>query len=106
MIIQREKQKATALNIVSFLSVSFSFYLPLLSPPPPRHPPPLSLLHTHTPSIYVLIRGWQCELREESTQDDAHSRGAALAHLKGERGGGWGSRGLSAWTFLVRKAQQ
>lgn len=50
-LFRREKQKATApvLNIVSFLPVSFSFYLSLS---PPR-PPPLPLLYTHTLSVLL-----------------------------------------------------
>lgn len=75
-LFKREKQKATAplLNIVSFPSVSVSFLSP--SPPLPRPPPPLPLLHTHTLSICLLIRDWQHEVREESTQCAAHSTSA------------------------------
>lgn len=98
-LFKREKQKATAplLNIVSFPSVSV-----FLSPSPPlphRPPPPLPLLHTHTLSICLLIRDWQREVREESTQYAAHSTGGGSPKCPGfPWGGQMNVYGRSGWT--------
>lgn len=88
-LFRREKQKATApvLNIVSFLSVSFSFYLPLLLC---LVVVLLCLYSTLTPSRYLLVdkrlavwgEGGEhpvCRPQQERT---------VLAHWKGEGGGG------------------
>lgn len=111
-LFRRGKQKATApvLNIVSFLSVSFSFYLPLLLCLAVLLP---CLYSTLTPlSICVFdkrLAAW-AEGGEHPVCRPQQGR-AVLAHSKGERGeAGWrwaGGGGLwSAQTFLVRKAER
>lgn len=99
-LFRREKQKATApvLNIVSFLSVSFSFYLPLL----------LCLVillllclySTLTPSLFACWCDWQCERREESAPCATHGRAVLLEHMQSRAEGS-----CLAQTFLKTKAR-
>lgn len=108
-LFRREKQKATApvLNIVSFLSVSFSFYLPLLLC---LVVVLLCLYSTLTPSLYLLVDkrlavwGEGGEHPVCRPQQGTHSFSTMKRRkAKKSRGGG----GLwSAQTFLERKAQR
>ena len=84
MILQDSKTEGDSFTAKYSVPVCFFLSLPA-SPPLTRHHPPLLLLYAHTLSICLLIRGWQWELREESTQCAAHSRGTVSAHPKSVR---------------------
>lgn len=77
MIIQERKTEGdSSIAKYSVLPVCFCVFLSPSPPLPRPPPPPLPLLHTHTLSICLLVRDWQREVREESTQYAAHSTSA------------------------------